>query len=288
MELTASLPGLDPGTVLGQAQAENFKVASRLLPRRVRGHLLAVYGFARLTDDIGDESIGDRLAQLDWLEADLARARTGGALHPIVRRLAPTIVELGLPLGPFNDLIQANRIDQSVSRYETFEDLMGYCQLSAVPVGRLVLSVFGANTPDRLADSDRVCIGLQVVEHLQDVAEDAARGRVYLPQRELRAAGVDDDSELIAGPTAPALRRVVAVQAARARRLLDSGRALATTLPLAQRVAVAGFAGGGLAALDALQDGGFDVAGVRRRPGPMSVTARMLDVLARPTTGGVA
>jgi squalene synthase HpnC len=287
MEVIPSLPGLDPGTVLAQAQSENFRVASRLLPRRVRGHLLAIYGFARLTDDIGDESMGDRLAQLDWLEADVGRARAGEALHPIVRRLAPTIEELDLSLEPFNNLIQANRIDQSVSRYETFEDLVGYCQLSAVPVGRLVLSVFGANIPERLADSDNVCIGLQIVEHLQDVAEDAARGRIYLPQRELRAAGVED-SELLVGPTRPALQRVVAVQAARARRLLDSGRALAATLPPAQRVAVAGFAGGGLAALDALQDGGFDVAGLRNRPGPMKVTVRMLDVLARPTTGGAA
>jgi squalene synthase HpnC len=287
MEVIPSLPGLDPGTVLGQAPTENFRVASRLLPRRVRGHLLAIYGFARLTDDIGDESIGDRLAQLDWLEADLGRARAGGALHPIVRRLAPTLEELDLPLEPFNNLIQANRVDQSVSRYETFEDLVGYCQLSAVPVGRLVLSVFGANTPDRLGDSDRVCIGLQVVEHLQDVAEDAARGRVYLPLRELRAAGVED-SELLVGPTRPALQRVVAVQAARARRLLDSGRALAATLPPAQRVAVAGFAGGGLAALDALQDGGFDVAGTRNRPGPTRAVARMLDVLTRPKSGGAA
>jgi squalene synthase HpnC len=286
MEVIPSLPGLDPATVLGQAQSENFRVASRLLPRRVRSHLLAIYGFARLTDDIGDESIGDRLAQLDGLEADLQRARPGKALHPIVRRLGPTIDELDLSLEPFVNLIEANRIDQSVSRYETFEDLVGYCQLSAVPVGRLVLSVFGANSPDRLPDSDRVCIGLQIVEHLQDVAEDATRGRVYLPQRELRAAGVKD-SELT-GPTSPALQRVVAVQAARARRLLDAGRPLAATLPAAQRVAVAGFAGGGLAALDALQDGGFDVASTRSRPGPVTVASRVLSVLARPTTGGAA
>src|SRR6202035_4538545 len=102
--------------------------------------------------------------------------------HPLMQTLAVTVKECALPIGPFERLIEANRVDQMVSRYDTFPQLLGYCQLSAAPVGELVLGVFGAATPNRVALSDRVCAGLQVVEHLQDIAEDHARGRVYMPR----------------------------------------------------------------------------------------------------------
>ncbi|HEX4244776.1 MAG TPA: squalene/phytoene synthase family protein, partial [Acidimicrobiales bacterium] len=154
-----SIPGLEAGAVLGQARSENFPVASVLLPKTVRSHLLAIYGFARLADDIGDEVEGDRLAQLDWLESELERAAAGTAAHPILVRLTPTLAQLDLPLDPFRALIEANRVDQRVTRYQTMDDLVGYCRLSAVPVGRLVLLVFGVSTPERVALSDEVCIG---------------------------------------------------------------------------------------------------------------------------------
>jgi squalene synthase HpnC len=272
-------PTLDAAAILGQSGAENFPVASVLLPRRVRSHLLALYGFARLADDIGDEAPGDRLAQLDWLETELDRAFAGTATHPIFVRLMPTVRACDLPIEPFRALIAANRVDQSVARYETFEDLLGYCQLSAVPVGRLVLAVFGAQSPAQVALSDDVCAGLQVVEHLQDVAEDAGRGRIYLPGRELRASGVGED-ELRAASASPALRRVVAVQAARATRLLASGPLLARSLPLQPRIAVAGFTGGGLAALDAIRRSRYDVLATAARPSAGRVVLRSVQALA--------
>jgi squalene synthase HpnC len=271
----------DAQSVYPQAASENFPVASWLLPASVRADLMAVYGFARLTDDVGDESGGDRLAHLGWLEDELERAARGEATHPVVQRVAATVAARRLPLQPFRDLIEANRRDQTVQRYETFEDLVGYCRLSANPVGRLVLEIFGAATPERLALSDDVCTGLQVVEHLQDVAEDLAQGRIYLPLADLAAEGCDE-SALSAHHAGSALRRVVALNSERARRLLFSGAPLAASLPLRPRVAVASFTAGGMAALDAIEAAGFDVLAHRCRPRPGRFAARLALVLLAP------
>jgi phytoene/squalene synthetase len=196
-------------------------------------------------------------------------------------------VEFDLPLDPFVDLIEANRMDQRVTSYETFDDLLGYCALSAAPVGRLVLMVFGAATPERVRRSDDVCNGLQIVEHLQDLSEDAHRGRTYLPQADLRGCGVEP-AELAGARTGPALRRVVALEAGRARRLLDSGPPLAATLAWRPRLAVGAFTAGGQAALDALVDHRFDVLGRSCRPGRGRFARRFLRNLGAAGMAGVA
>jgi len=271
-----STPVALPSTesVLGQAADENFPVALRLLSRTVRGHLLAVYGFARLADDIGDEAEGDRLELLDWLAAELDRAARGVATHPLLARLTPTIRQFDLPLDPFERLIEANRRDQVVRRYQTFDDLIGYCLLSAAPVGELVLRIFEVSSPDRIALSDDVCNGLQIVEHIQDVAEDVARDRVYLPQSDLSSFGCTE-AELRAPRTSPALRAVLRYEAGRARRLLGSVVPLARQLPFQPRIAVCGFAAGGLAALDAVERGGYEVLARRCRPRPLRLALHL-------------
>jgi squalene synthase HpnC len=266
--------------VLQQARAENFPVATHLLPRRARAHLLAIYGFARLTDDIGDEAEGDRLELLDWLEDELHRAADGRATHLILQALTPTLRELDLPLDPFLDLIEANRQDQKVTRYATYQDLLDYCRLSANPVGRLVLLVLGVSTPERLAWSDDVCSGLQIVEHLQDVGEDARAGRIYLPLEDLARFGCAED-DLLAPRATPALRRTVAYEAGRARELLGSGVPLAHSLPVRARLAVTGFAGGGLAALDSVRAAGYDVLATSCRARPARVAQRFAATVAR-------
>jgi len=262
-----------PNSVAARARGENFPVASRILPERAREQLMAIYGFARLADDIGDEAQGDRLQLLDWLEGELERAATGEATHPVLARLSPVISELGLGLDPYRCLIEANRMDQRVSRYDTFDDLVAYCMLSAAPVGRLVLAVFGASTPERITLSDRVCIGLQIVEHLQDVGEDAGRGRVYLPQVDLERWGCAE-GDLFARSASPALRGVVLEEAGRARALLASGVPLARTLGWRERVAVCGFAAGGLAVLDSVDRASGDVLATGCRPRPLAFTSR--------------
>lgn len=251
--------------VMAQAADENFPVAAWFLGRDVRDQLMAIYGFARLVDDIGDEAAGDRLALLDWVEGELDLAFAGGKPeHPVMRALASAIRARPLPDQPFRRLIKANRQDQTVARYESFDELLAYCRLSAAPVGELVLHVFSAATDARLALSEKVCAGLQVIEHLQDVAEDYARGRIYLPRADLVRFGCREE-ELGARTASSPVRAVVSFESDRARRLLDAGAPLAATLPLRPRLAVAAFVGGGRSALRGIAARGYDV--LARRPG---------------------
>ncbi len=267
--------------VMARAQSENFAVASRLLPRRVRAHLLAIYGFARLVDELGDALPGDRLAALDWLEADLDRAFRGRAEHPLLIRLTPTLHECGLAREPFARLIEANRIDQRVARYETWAQLRAYCALSADPVGELVLGVLGLATPERIALSDSICTALQLTEHCQDVAEDLARGRVYLPAEDLARFGCSP-SELAAEHAGAPLRDVLAFEVERARGLLAEGEPLIGELNGRARIAVAAFLAGGRAALEAIERARYDVL-----PGAPPVPARRrLLALAATLLGG--
>ena len=187
-------------------------------------------------------------------------AAEGQAIHPVFQRLTPLIRDLDLSLEPFRNLIEANRVDQVVTRYENFEDLVGYCMLSAAPVGRLVLAVFQVSTPERTDWSDQVCIALQVVEHLQDVGEDARRGRIYLPLDDL-ASSVVAEEELLLPTTSAALRRVVAKETLRTRGSWTPAISLAASLPIRARLAVTGFVGGGLAATDAIERANYDVLG---------------------------
>jgi squalene synthase HpnC len=271
--------------VMARAEGENFPVASRMLPRREREHLLAVYGFARLVDELGDSAPGDRLAALEWLAQELLRAYDGEAEHPLMRRLAVTVRECSLPREPFERLIEANRVDQRVSRYETWEQLRGYCALSADPVGEIVLGVFAKATPGRISLSNSICTALQLAEHCQDVAEDFAAGRVYLPAEDMRRFGASV-AELQPPPSAAAglarddrapLRAVLAFEVQRARDLLEDGASLVGELRGRERLAVAAFVAGGHAALDAIVRARYDVLA-----GPPSAAAwRRLRALAR-------
>lgn len=259
---SALRPALDTGAVMAKSSSENFTVASRLLPRAVREHFLAVYGFARFVDDVGDLAPGDRDRQLDWVEAELDRALLGQAEHPVFVRVGASARELGLGRRPFVDLLQANRQDQVVDRYATYGELEAYCALSANPVGRLVLAVLGRTDALATSLSDKVCTGLQLVEHWQDVGEDYRAGRIYIPREDLECYGVEED-QLGAERAAPELRRLMAFEVGRARDLLRAGAPLVRLVGGSGRLAIAGFVGGGLAQLDAVERAGYDVL---RRP----------------------
>jgi squalene synthase HpnC len=265
--------------VMAQAREENFPVAIRLVGARRRSQLLAIYGFARLVDDACDEAVGYRLTLLDWIEGDLERIYAAEIHeHPVMRVLVPTVRALELPVAPFRRLIEAGRRDQVVHRYPSFAALLDYCQLSAAPVGELVLHVFAAATPDRIQLSDRICAGLQLTEHLQDVAEDRARGRVYLPAEDLSRFGCAD-SDLLARTPSRGFAELMTFEAARARSLLADGAPLIRRLPLRGALAVAGFVAGGRAALDALADGGYNVLSSQPRPARRSLAAKMIGTL---------
>ncbi|HEV7585311.1 MAG TPA: squalene synthase HpnC [Solirubrobacteraceae bacterium] len=279
---TAEAPTGAPAAdaVMARASTENFPVASRVLPRRVRTQLLALYGFARLVDELGDSATGDRLAALDWLEEELDRAFEGRAEHPLLVGLQPTLRACELPRGPFVRLIEANRVDQRVHRYATWGELRAYCALSADPVGELVLGVLGYATPERIALSDSICTALQLTEHCQDVAEDLAHGRVYLPGEDLARFGCTIE-ELSASHASGPLREVLAFEVARSRGLLAEGAPLIGELRGRARIALAGFVAGGRAALDAIERAGYDVL-----PGaPRAGAGRRLLALAATLTG---
>ncbi len=246
---------------MARAATENFPVASRMLPRRVRSHLLAVYGFARLADELGDSDElppAQRLVALDWLEQELDRAFRGEARHPLLVRLGAIVSECALAREPFVRLIEANRVDQRVERYRTWAQLQGYCALSADPVGELVLGVFGLATPARITLSNSICTALQLTEHCQDVAEDLARGRVYLPLEDLARFGCTD-ADLAGDHASGPLRAVLAFEVDRARGLLAEGAPLIAQLHGRPRLAVAAFVAGGRAALDAIERARYDV-----------------------------
>jgi squalene synthase HpnC len=270
-------------SALDQHASENFPVALRFLPRDVRADLLRVYTFARFVDDVGDRATGDRAALLDQVAADVRSLPAGGAALAPVAGLAPLIATRGLRIEPLLDLVEANRMDQTISRYETFEGLLAYCAKSAAPIGRLVLLIAGQCAELAVSRSDRVCAALQVLEHCQDVREDARAGRVYLPAEELRAAGVGDD-DLRAGRTSRPLRRVVATQVDRAEQLLGDGPLLIAMLRGWARLAVSGYVAGGRATVHALRAADYDVVAQEIRPSkPRTVigTAR-LTVRGRP------
>lgn len=281
-------PDAQSRAVLDKAARENFPVAPFFVPRAWRADLMAVYGFARLVDDIGDgdlandgrddalrlglpeDAAGDRLAMLDAFEADLRRVFADGPdtvpRHPLLAALRPTVRRCGLTPAPFLGLIEANRQDQKVRRYATYDDLLAYCELSANPVGRLVLGITGTATPERIRRSDAICTALQIVEHLQDVTEDLGRDRIYLPAEDMKRFGVTETD--LTAPTAGApVRALVAYEAERARDLLNEGTPLVGSVHGRLRLLLAGFVGGGRAALGAVADAGYDVL-----PGPPRAT----------------
>ncbi|MFB8120363.1 squalene synthase HpnC [Streptomyces sp. NPDC056465] len=285
---------------LGKAADENFPVAPFFLPRAWRDDLMAVYGFARLVDDIGDGDLApggadarhlglepgqddDRLSALDALEADLHRvfSATGeDPRHPLMRALRPTVRRCALTPEPFLGLVEANRQDQKVRRYGTYGELLAYCELSANPVGRLVLQITGTASPERIRRSDAVCTALQIAEHLQDVAEDLGRDRIYLPAEDMARFHVGE-SDLAAPSAGAGVRALIAFEEERARALLDEGIPLVGSVRGRLKLLLAGFVGGGRAALGAVSAAGFDVL-----PGPPKPTAPRLlrevgDVLRR-------
>ncbi|HEX7745508.1 MAG TPA: squalene synthase HpnC [Micromonosporaceae bacterium] len=268
-----------------QARAqENFPVALRVLPGRYQGHLLAVYRYARHVDDLGDEPLAggtDRLAALDHLEAEVRALYSDRKVtDPVVRAIAPTVAQCRLPVDALVRLIQANRVDQHVTRYATVEDLVDYCALSANPVGELVLHIFGQVDPARLALSDRICTALQLVEHLQDVEEDHRRGRVYLPAADLDRFHVIEAH--LARPAANRqLRELIEFEAERARAWLDVGAPLVAALHGWARLAVSGYLAGGRASLDALRDAGHDPLRVTVRPRRRRIVRHWLTAMVR-------
>lgn len=220
---------------LARTHYENFPVASLLLPTRVRDAVVAIYAFARSADDIADEgalSDTQRLRQLADMDEALHAIASGQILDiPLYQALADSVSRHRLPLQPFHDLLSAFRQDVDTKRYATFDELLDYCRRSANPVGRLLLHLAGAASPENLLLSDDICSALQLINFIQDIGQDyRENGRIYMPLEDMERFGVTE-TEITGRRNNPALRALVRCQAGCAHRLLRSGSALGDRLP---------------------------------------------------------
>jgi squalene synthase HpnC len=247
---------------LARTHYENFTVASWLLPAELRPHFHAIYAYCRWSDDLADETAGGAasLELLDWWQSQLEECYRDpeAARHPVFVALVPTIREFGIPIEPFRDLLVAFRQDQTCKRYETFEDLLGYCRNSANPVGRLVLYLGRCHDQRRGALADSICTGLQLANFWQDVKRDYENGRIYLPQESCRRAGYDE-SMFARHEFNPSFRRLLAEEVDRAESFLRAGEPLVGLVTKPLRVDVRLFVDGGLAILDAIRRIDYDV-----------------------------
>lgn len=251
----AELPEYSTGRIAEARSRENFPIAAWLLRPGRRVARSAIYGFARFVDDIGDERLGDPMAQLNLCERELDLCYGGSPHHPIFQRLQPVVERYQLDPLPFRRLIAANRQDQEVLSYRTWAELDRYCTLSATPVGELVLALEGIRDPDRIGWSDSICIGLQLANMWQDIASDRGRGRRYLPLEVLEQHG-GSDSEWWEGRPTPGTRAALLHAVGRARHLLSEGWPLVAAVPGLMKVEMATFIRSGLAATDAVLQAG--------------------------------
>jgi len=264
-------PGHDYAAVsLGAAQAycgeltrthyENFSVATLLLPRRLLQHFHSVYSYCRWADDLGDETGGGTyaLGLLGWWREELLRCYDGTPRHPVMVALQQTIQRFQIPPTPFLELLHAFEQDQNVKRYETYEQLLGYCRYSANPVGHLVLYLCESYDAERGALADRVCTGLQLANFWQDVARDLDIGRVYLPAEDRRRFGYAD-TDLDSQRFTPAFAELMRFEVDRARALFDEGIALVPLVPAEVQTDIELFVRGGLAILHKIEEIGYDV-----------------------------
>ena len=249
---------------LAETHYENFHVATWFLPRPLRPHFHSIYAYCRVSDDLGDEVAdpAQALALLDLWGRELDACYQGRARHPVFVALSETIRACSIPKEPFADLLVAFRQDQTVKRYETMQDLLGYCRYSANPVGRLVLHVCGEVSEENFRLSDFTCSALQLANFWQDVRVDYAKGRVYLPQDDMRRFGVTDET-IAAGAATAAFRALLRHEVDYARQLFEQGLPLIGRVHRHLAIDLDLFSRGGLEILRAIERRGYDVLSAR-------------------------
>ena len=269
---------------LARSHYENFSVASWFLPARLRQHFFNVYAYCRISDDLGDE-VGDPLASLQLLDqwdCELDACYAGSPKHPVFVALAETVRLFDIPKSEFSNLLKAFRKDQTVTRYETFDDLLRYCQYSANPVGHLVLYLCGYRDDERQQFSDYTCTALQLANFWQDVSVDYSKGRIYLPMADLRQYGVSEN-DIAAQRNTSEFCRLMAFEVDRARDWFKRGLPLVKQVNRELAIDLDLFSRGGLEILSAIERQGYAVLGHR----PSISKMRKLALVARAALGKV-
>ena len=263
---------------LARTHYENFSVVTWFLPKRLRQDFLNVYAYCRISDDLGDE-VGDpaaALALLDEWQTELDACYTGSPRHPVFVALADTVKKFSIPKHEFSDLLIAFRQDQTVTRFETFDDVLAYCRYSANPVGRLVLYLCGYHDAERQQLSDYTCTALQLANFWQDVSVDYGKGRIYLPLEDLRRYSVSQE-DLAQNRNTPAFCEMMKFEVERAREWFDRGLPLINKVDKELALDIELFSRGGQEILDAIERQGFAVLGRR----PVISKPRKLALVAR-------
>src|SRR5437899_3680701 len=268
---TAPPPGCTPEQArqytrwLATHHYENFSVVSWLLPRRLQQHFYNVYAYCRWADDLGDEvpDAARALELLDWWERELAACYEGRPSHPVFVALAETVRACDIPVDPFRGLLVAFRRDQTVKRYASWEDVLGYCRYSADPVGRLVLYLCGYRDAGRQRLSDYTCTALQLAHFWQDVSRDLDKGRIYIPLDAAAAQGLTKN-DIVERRFDERYARLMQDLIARTRHLFAEGRPLAQMVDKRLSVDLEMFSRGGLAVLEAIESIGYDT--LHKRP----------------------
>jgi squalene synthase HpnC len=267
---------------LARSHYENFSVATWFLPGRLRQHFYNVYAYCRISDDLGDE-VGDPVASLlllDQWQIELSSCYAGKPRHPVFVALADTVQRFDIPQHEFSNLLTAFRQDQTVTRYETFEDLLGYCLNSANPVGHLVLYLCGYCDAERQKLSDFTCTALQLANFWQDVSADYGKGRIYLPLESLRRFGVSEE-DISSNRNSPAFRSMMKFEVQRAREWFERGLPLIAKVDKELAIDLELFSRGGQEILNAIERQGFAVLGRR----PVISKSRKLALVARAALG---
>jgi squalene synthase HpnC len=280
--IPATLPSLQEARAycerLAKSHYENFSVATWFLPAKLRPHFYSIYAYCRISDDLGDE-VGNpqqALALLDQWEEELDACYAGSPRHPVFVALRPTILACGIPRDPFANLLKAFRQDQTVTRYERFEELLGYCVNSANPVGRLVLYACGYSDEQRRQLSDFTCTALQLANFWQDVNADYAKGRIYLPLEDLRNFKVSE-SDIAQRRFNPAFQELMRFEVERAREWFRRGRPLIETVDRELAIDIELFTRGGEEILNCIEHQDFNVLRAR----PSISKARKLGLVAK-------
>ena len=267
---------------LARSHYENFSVATWFLPGRLRQHFCNVYAYCRISDDLGDEvgDTGAALALLNQWEAELNACYDSHPKHPVFVALAETVETFNIPKHEFSDLLRAFRQDQTVTRYETFDDLLGYCRYSANPVGHLVLYLCGYSDAERQQLSDFTCTALQLANFWQDVSVDYAMGRIYLPIQSLRRFGVSED-DIASNRNTQAFREMMKFEVERARQWFHRGLMLVEKVDRELAIDLELFSRGGQEILNSIERQKFAVLGQR----PAISKPRKLALVARAALG---
>jgi squalene synthase HpnC len=267
---------------LARSHYENFSVASWFLPARLRQHFFNVYAYCRISDDLGDE-VGNPAASLlllDQWQRELDACYAGSPRHPVFVALVETVRKFEIPQHEFSDLLTAFRQDQTITRYETFDDLLGYCRNSANPVGHLVLYLCGYRDAERQKLSDYTCTALQLANFWQDVSVDYAKGRIYLPLESLRRFGVTEE-DLTANRNTSSFCEMMRFEVARAREWFERGLPLVGKVDKELAIDLELFTRGGQEILNAIEKQGYAVLGRR----PSISKSRKLALVARAALG---